>query len=111
FISKRGNGLDTQTRYLTRLGEGIINYSFLASDRNFNNEDRSMASWHHSGSYRHWSFGANVNYVSDDFYFKDLNNNTLDSVTQTELPRTAYLTYNQPNWRFSANLQSWQVID
>lgn len=111
FISNRGTGVDTQTRYLTHLGSGIINYSFLASDRRFNNEDRSMASWNHSGSYQHWSFGTNVNYVSDDFYFKDLSNNTLDSVTQTELPRSAYLTYNQPSWQFSANLQSWQVID
>src|SRR3546814_15515879 len=70
-----------------------------------------MAKWQHAGSWQHWSFGTNVNYVSDDFYFKDLGNNTLDTVTQTELPRSAYLNYNQPNWQFAANLQSWQVID
>lgn len=114
FISSRnsrGAGLDTQTRYLTHLGTGTINYSFLANDRRFNHENRSMARWQHSSSYQHWSFSTNLNYVSDDFYFKDLGNNTLESVTQTELPRSASLTYNQPHWQFAANLQSWQVID
>lgn len=111
FISSRGTGIDTQTRYLTHLGEGTLDYSWLDSDRRFNNEDRSMARWQHGGSYQHWSFGTNLNYVSDDFYFKDLSNSTLDSVTQTELPRSAYLTYSQSSWQLAANLQSWQVID
>lgn len=111
FINDRGIGIETQTRYLTHLGEGHIDYAHIQRDEKFHNQSRRMARWQHHGSYGHWAFGSNVNYVSDDFYFKDLGSKTLDNISQTELPRSAYLMYSQLNWRLTTRLQSWQVID
>lgn len=111
FIQGRGVGIETQTRYLTHLGAGKINYALINEDRKFDDQKRQAASWQHSGSYKRWSFNTNVNYVSDDFYFKDLGTSTLDDVSRTNLARTANLYYTWTDWRFQASLQSWQVID
>lgn len=111
FVSGRGAGIETKTRYLTRLGAGELNYARLKDDRKFDDKSRSMASWRHRGSYKNWSFGTDINYVSDDFYFKDLDVVTLDTVSKTQLPRSAYLRYNKNSWQLSTELQSWQVID
>lgn len=111
FINGRGTGAETQTRYLTKIGGGLVDYAYINKDRKFDNETRSMASWKHNGRYGNWSYNTDVNYASDDFYFKDLGTATLEMVSQTQLPRTAQVSYSQPTWRFSTQIQSWQIID
>lgn len=111
FINGRGTGVETQTRYLTHLGSGNIDYALINKDRKFDRESRSMARWEHRGGYGHWSYSTDVNYASDDFYFKDLGTTTLEAVSQTQLPRMARMTYAQRTWQFSTQIQSWQIID
>lgn len=109
-IQHRGQGIDSEFRYLTGLGEGKISYGFLNSDRRFDNQTRDIAAWQHSGSYQRWSFNADVTNVSDDFYFKDLDTG-LDVRSQTSLARQFDATYRGNQWRFLARVQSWQTID
>lgn len=111
YISNRGVGMESEFRYLTHLGSGSLDYAFIEDDKLFNHETRELARWRHSGSYGYWSYGVDLNYVSDDFYFKDIGTNTLDNVSKTRLPRQAYLNYTRGDWRITTKLQSWQVID
>lgn len=109
-IQRRGEGVDSEFRYLTRFGEGKVSYGFLANDRRFNNDTRELSAWQHSGQVNRWSFSADVTNVSDDFYFKDLDTG-LDVRSQTSLARQAEASYRGRQWRFLTRVQSWQTID
>src|SRR5690606_4607225 len=109
-IQNRGSGLDSEFRYLTHLGQGAISYGWLASDRQFDNEDRELGRWTHNGQVRNWFLKADVNYVSDDFYFKDLETG-LDVRSQTNLPRLGEARYRGRTWTFLTRVQGWQTID
>lgn len=110
YIDGRGSGLDTQFRYLSHYGKGEVDYGILFHDRRFDNQNRELASWQHDGSLGRWQLTADVNYVSDDFYFKDLSTG-LDVTSQTHLPRLGEARYYGKTWRFLARVQSWQTID
>ena len=123
-IHGRGNGLETEGRYLTGLGEGEISYGYLANDRAFAEDrllenngdpteekpDREVARWRHSGQVQRWALDADVNYVSDDYYFKDLDTG-LDIAAQTNLVRSGRAEYFGRQWRGLVFGQSWQTID
>lgn len=110
IIQHRGEGIDSEFRYLTQFGEGKLSYGFLASDRRFGNENREIAAWQHSGSINRWYFSADYTRVSDDFYFKDLDTG-LDVRSQTSLAQQAEARYRGRQWRFLTRVQSWQTID
>lgn len=110
FIQNRGSGFDSELRYLTKLGQGSISYGWLFKDRQFDDEDRKIGRWAHRGQVRRWTLEADVNYVSDDFYFKDLEAG-LDVRSQTNLPRQGEARYRGRTWTFLSRVQAWQTID
>ncbi len=109
-IHGRGNGLESEFRYLTTFGEGEFNYAWLNRDRLFDYEDRTLGTWHHAGNRGRWFFNTDYNKVSDDFYFKDLDSG-LQVAAQTQLPRLAQARYLGHTWQLLARLQAWQTID
>lgn len=109
-IHGRGNGLETEVRYLTGFGEGSLSHAWLRRDRLFDDEERELARWHHNGSAGPWQLYSDVNYVSDDFYFKDLDTG-LQVSSQTHLPRTGSASYLDRDWNVLVRAQSWQTID
>ncbi len=109
-IHGRGNGLENELRYLTGAGEGSLSYAWLRNDRTFDDRDRELARWEHDGSLGRWSFDADVNYASDDFYFKDLDTG-LEVSSQTRLPRTGRARYRDRTWQAQIRAQSWQILD
>ncbi|MDX1804960.1 MAG: LPS assembly protein LptD, partial [Alcanivorax sp.] len=110
YIDGRGSGIDSEFRYLSHLGEGKVSYGVLFNDRKFNNRNREVARWNHNGNIGRWGLSTDVNYVSDDFYFKDLDTG-LEVSSQTHLPLLGQAHYYGRTWDFLARLQSWQTID
>ena len=110
FVAERGSGVDNEFRYLTPIGEGAVSYGAIFSDRKFDNRNREIARWQHEGNIDRWALTTDVNYVSDDFYFKDLETG-LDVRSQTHLPLLAQARYLGRTWQILARLQSWQTID
>ena len=110
YIDGRGSGLETEFRYLNRLGLGQVSYGVLFKDRQFDDKNREVASWKHNGSIQRWQLTADVNYVSDDFYFKDLDTG-LEVSSQTHLPRLGEARYFGRHWQILGRVQSWQTID
>lgn len=109
-IHGRGNGLESEFRYLTPLGEGSFSHAWLNNDREFNDQDRELARWHHDGQVGNWNLAADLNYVSDDFYFKDLDTG-LEVNARTHLPRKGHVRYRGRTWQAMLRAQSWQTID
>lgn len=110
YIDGRGSGLDTEFRYLIPQGTGTLSLNWLYRDRLFDDEDRTASSWKHSGRVGRWLMRSDVNYVSDDFYFKDLETG-LEVSSQTHLPRELEAQYFGEQWRFLARVQAWQTLD
>jgi LPS-assembly protein len=110
YIDGRGSGVEGEFRYLSDLGQGSLSYGVLFNDREFDGENRELAAWQHDGSVGRWALTSDVNYVSDDFYFKDLDTG-LEVSSRTHLPRLGQARYFGRDWRALARVQSWQTID
>ncbi|MCE7525808.1 LPS-assembly protein LptD [Alloalcanivorax xenomutans] len=110
YVDGRGAGLETEFRYLTPYGQGQVSYGVLFQDREFDDQDRELAAWRHDGSIGRWGLHVDMNYVSDDFYFKDLDTG-LQVSSQTHLPRVGELRYYGQTWQALGRLQAWQTID
>ena len=87
-----------------------MSYGVLFNDRQFDDEDRQVARWTHNGNVGRWNLKTDFNYVSDDFYFKDLDTG-LEISSQTHLPRLAEARYYGRTWQVLGRMQSWQTID
>lgn len=85
YMSNRGLQLQNEFRYLTQAGAGLVEFDYLASDKQYDNDkaargiaqndssDRWLFYWRHSGVYdQHWRFNADYTKVSDQYYFNDL---------------------------------------
>lgn len=111
-MSKRGVELNTQFRYIFPGVKGELDASILPHD-NQTATNRYGFSWKHEESLA-WllpglAASANVNKVSDDFYFTDLSDH-ISSTSQTNLPREVALTYNLPNVGVAARVQRFQTL-
>jgi LPS-assembly protein len=111
-MSKRGVELNSQFRYLFTGVKGELDASFLPNDSQ-TGTDRYGFSWKHEQSLA-WllpglGVSANINKVSDDFYFTDLSDH-ISSTSQTNLPREVAVTYNLPNIGFAARVQRFQTL-
>ena len=98
-MSKRGVELNTQFRYLFPTWKGELDASILPHD-NQTATNRYGLAWKHEQNLSAFLPGlaasANINKVSDDFYFTDLSDH-ISSTSQTNLPREVALTYDLPN--------------
>ena len=104
-IDGRGSGVEGEFRYLSDLGQGRLSYGVLFNDSEFDGENRELAAWQHDGSVGRWALTSDVNYVSDDFYFKDLDTG-LEVSSRTHLPRLGQARYFGRDWRALAHTLS-----
>ena len=111
-MSKRGLELNSQFRYLFPSMRGELDASVLPHD-NQSASNRYGFSWKHEQTLATLlpglSASANINKVSDDFYFADLSDR-ISVTSQTNLPREVGLAYNLPNIGLSARVQRFQTL-
>ncbi|WP_213384739.1 LPS assembly protein LptD, partial [Bacillus subtilis] len=85
YMSKRGMQFENEFRYLTVAGAGLVEFDYLGSDKQYDNDkavrgiaeddssDRWLFYWRHAGVYdQNWRFSADYTKVSDQYYFNDL---------------------------------------
>ena len=109
-VEKRGSGGELETRYLAGVGEGSVSFGGIAGDRLFDDQDRKVARWQHDGRVDNWRLTSDVNYVSDDFFFKDLDTG-LEITSRTHLQREGEARWYGEHWTFFGRVQSFQTID
>lgn len=110
YISKRGEQLEAEFRYLNGLGEGQLGAAYL-DDRSYDNEPRTLALWRHHAQYgEHLSFQGHYTRVSDQDYFRHLSTE-LDARGDIHLDQFVEAAYQAKHWRFSARVHSYQTLD
>lgn len=111
LISRRGDLVEGEFRYLETWGHGTVLGGYLNKDRLDNDLTRKSGAWRHDGSFAPgWTAKTDINYVSDDYYFHDL-------ATDIALSNTAYqqrlgqVSYADQHWTWLLKAQSFQTLD
>jgi LPS-assembly protein len=122
LITLRGLMLNGQFRYLTQTSEGMVEGSYLPSDRRFKqfkqenpainyggNDRGSIHLVNHTTINRHWTSNIDVGNVSDDYYFQDFGNNIAVS-TKNQVLRQGQIAYSDQYVNFMGMLQNYQTL-
>jgi LPS-assembly protein len=111
YIEKRGILLENEFRYLTEHTHNTLTTAFLASDNDYDDQNRWLFSFVQPAR---WSenITSEINYihVSDDDYMDDLST-MADYDGDSHLGRKALLTYNEELWSANALIQGYQTVD
>jgi len=108
-MAKRGLMINNEFRYLGTNYAGEARLDILPDDA-LTKSTRLRSSFQHAQNFGYGlSASANLNYVSDDAYFRDLSN-TLSDTSLTNLVREGVLSYSGSWWNASARMQSYQTI-
>ena len=110
YMSKRGVQWGSEFRYLTERNDGILWGDYLPDDDK-TGEDR----WRYlilaqSMLGRGWRATADAEGVSDSGYFQDLTNGQT-STSKTNLKRSLFAEWYNPNWSVLLRYQAYQVVD
>lgn len=110
LIGERGTLLEGEFRYLSPHTEGFVGGALLPSDNDYNEQDRSLGVWKHTGHYGRLVNSVDYTEVSDIDYFEDLYTNLETSAT-THLDQRANLVYHGDQWQTGVLVQQFQTID
>ena len=114
-MSKRGEMLGTEFRYLGEKNNGELHYEVMPRDRVKNDSDRFAINLRDAQRWDNgWSANVNIQKVSDDTYFTDLTTQ-IASTSQSILPRSGTVgkggTWgNDGTWGTEASVQRWQTL-
>ena len=109
-MSKRGVQLQGQYRYLTEKNSGEISAEYMPNDKEFG-DYRAVASYQQRGYLLpKLRSDVNINWASDDDYFRDLGSNLTTTSIQF-LERRGDLVYEGENWDLLARAQEFQTLD
>ncbi|MFA5243184.1 MAG: LPS-assembly protein LptD [Sulfuricella sp.] len=109
ILSRRGLQLRGEYRYLDQRYAGISNLEFLPNDSLSGTDRYNLLLNHQQSLGAGWSGALNIQKVSDDNYFRDLNS-TIATTSQVNLPREGTLAYNGYGLSFLTRVQSFQTL-
>ncbi|MEO6422233.1 MAG: LPS assembly protein LptD, partial [Candidatus Nitrotoga sp.] len=108
-MAKRGLMLNNEFRYLDTNYAGEAHLDILPNDA-LTKSTRVRSSLKHSHNFGSGLLAStNLNYVSDDAYFRDLSN-SLSSTSLTNLVREGVVSYGGGWWNAAARMQSYQTL-
>ena len=106
---KRGTMLENEFRYLEKNFSGEAHLDVLPDDK-LTHTSRTRAALKHTHDLGSgWAGSADINYASDDAYFRDLSG-ALSSTSQTNLVREGMLTYGDTWWNAAIRAQRFQTL-
>ena len=117
YIEERGTGLGLSYRYLSKVNEGEISFSGLSKDRKYREEvGRDSARWRGS-----WNQTSNINDkifseiryedASDEFYFRDINDDLIGNSKKNYLQRNVSIKWNTPKVKLGLSLKQSQTLN
>ncbi len=110
YMSKRGGMLSGDFRYLAKKTSGSVGLEFLPYDQ-IRQEPRYSGTIKNKTQFSPYLWSdVDINYVSDDEYFDELNN-ALGISTNRHLKSLADLRYNQEGVLMFTHLETYQTID
>lgn len=109
WMSRRGDMLLGEIRYLTTFGAGQLEAERLGEDK-VTQTERNYFSFHHQGTHGRVRHYADFAWVSDIDYLRDLSTQR-DEVSLAVLQRDLGVNYLSEAWRFDARLLGFQSLD
>ncbi|OGA19463.1 MAG: hypothetical protein A3I63_07110 [Betaproteobacteria bacterium RIFCSPLOWO2_02_FULL_66_14] len=113
YMSKRGEQLKTQYRYLDRSYSGELRWDILPSDKELGVRRSAQSLQHEHRFFPGWTGRIDYNRVSDDRYFVDLATQ-LRQITAGNLLREVFTQYNgsigTTSYALQARVQSFQTL-
>ena len=111
YLSKRGNMLDGEYRFLGASQSGQLNAARLFGDEQYDDQDRyELSLRHRSRPVPGWSTHLLYQQVSDDDYYLDYLGSPGRAQNVTQLERRFDLNYSDRHWRFLARMQEYQTL-
>ncbi|RJX33203.1 MAG: LPS-assembly protein LptD [Oxalobacter sp.] len=124
YISKRGNQLGGDARYLEQNFSGQLRFEFLQEDRETQDDRYAFSFIHRQQLMRNLWLGWNLNHVSDDAYFSDftshfsgmanaltgLSNASVAPSAQRLLSREVSMDYLGENWATNLRVTNYQLL-
>ncbi|MDA3135040.1 LPS assembly protein LptD [Atlantibacter subterranea] len=118
YMEKRGTQWQNEFRYLTQAGVGIMEFDYLGSDDQFQDEHpaekdehRWLYYWNHSGVMNQvWRFNVDFTKVSDPYYFNDFSS-TYGSSTDGYATQKFSVGYAIQNFDATVSTKKFQVFD
>lgn len=122
YMSNRGTQLQNEFRYLTKAGEGLMEFDYLQSDKQYTKDaaarniadgedsERWMFTWKHNGVYdQNWRFNVDYTKVSDVYYFTDLASPYASS-TDGYVTQKFSVGYAEQNWDATLSTKQFQIF-
>ena len=117
YIEERGSGLGLSYRYLSKVNRGEISLSALSKDRKFKQETgeestRWKGSWSQTSNINNKIF-SEVKYedASDEFYFRDINDDLIGNSRKDYLQRDVNIWWNTPKVKLGLSLKESQSLN
>ena len=124
YIQERGEMLELEFRHLSQLTDLMIGGAYLADDdggddsdeehpakESFAGQDRWLLNIDHRGGMgRAWSTRIDYTKVSDEDYFRDLGNVTLQASSETHLKQLASTRYHFDHWWVGVKAVEYQTL-
>ncbi|RLA47729.1 MAG: hypothetical protein DRR06_01620 [Gammaproteobacteria bacterium] len=122
YLDKRGEMLEAEFRHLSRVTDLVMGGAYLPDDDGGKDqdeddsgaivgEDRWLANIdQHGGMGQAWRTRIDYTKVSDDDYFRDLGNGTLQATSQTHLRQLAAAGYYFKNWQVGVQAVEYQTL-
>ena len=111
FISDTGVMAIGEYRYLFPRSAGVIDFEYLPSDSNREDNHRNLFSiTHHQSFTDNGNLFFTYNRVSDKFYFEDFGSQLTRTSTRM-LERRMDVSYNGNNWNLMTRIQDYQTVD
>lgn len=111
FMSNKGLQLISEFRYLTKQHQGTLAVEYLGNDKSEAKlDDRYLVNFKQQSDFNTtWRANIDLTNVSDDNYLTDLESDYA-SITDTQLQRTAQLSYLGDDWVTHIKLQNFEVL-
>lgn len=116
WIEERGGMVEAELRYLhgapkDSVGEGSLGVGHIASDAAYNDDERYVLRYRHSGAPAEgWNLFADATEVSDNDYLDDLDTR-LSVNRDAHLLRIVQMRYADDRWAGLARVQAYQTIN
>lgn len=110
WYSKRGARLDSEFRYLSPIGRGVLTADYLPDDKEFGDSRTFVRFIDQSDLNEHLRLYTDAGDVSDNRWFEDFGLGP-EGTSISYLNRSMNLTYLDDGWLASARAQNFQTID
>ncbi len=110
LMRKRGIGLNTTYRYLSRSTRGELRSNYLANDKLTGKARYRTEYYQNTALSKHLKLNIDIRDVSDINYFNDFSN-TLAETSQTHLNRSIELQYHTDDWNSRLRLQTYETVN